>query len=110
MTDQQQQQQHLKSMSVHDLSTTSTTSTLGCWKQRTGAEKMLLVLLVSLFLGFGVAVAILVNTYLRLEERLLAVHGKPSIVTDDSIHHDLVASIATIPPVLFLVLRDHLIV
>jgi len=98
MTDQQQQQQHLKSMSVHDLSTTSTTSTLGCWKQRTGAEKMLLVLLVSLFLGFGVAVAILVNTYLRLEERLLAVHGKPSIVTDDSIHHDLVASIATIPP------------
>jgi len=64
------------------IDTEKVSSVTGYWKQRTSAEKILFVLMLSLLIGSSIAITILVTAYLRLESRLSATHSKAS-VTDD---------------------------
>lgn len=56
-----------------------------CWKQRTLPEKLLLSAISIIFIGFFVAMIVLVEIYLRLEDRLLTAGNKSFVVTDDVI-------------------------
>ena len=72
--------QQQKSINEEDMSSMS--SVTGYWKQRTSTEKILFALLLSLFIGSTITITILVTSYLRLENRLSAVHGR-AFVTDN---------------------------
>ena len=81
-----------------------------CWKQRTLPEKLLFSVILVILVGFIVSMIVLVEIYLRLEDRLLAVGNGSSIraqqlITDDHHHHNSIVANLTANQVIELLYR-----